>query len=551
MLRVIKSKYFFIFSVFSLFLLHQVINIFIGGNTYDELFLIYESGNIYNKIILFFTDIQNPALTEINPYEFYGYLVILPIYIISSSSKVNYVFQSIFSNNSLINIQNKDEVLYILMHLLLNFYVILIIFLIWKKLNEIYSVNFSNLFIFFLCFTPSFIGHAMFNIKDIPYALQIFLGTVYFVNYFIKNNLGNSLFNKELLIVGFTFGLAGLVRINSYAFLGLASFFFLIVKIRQKGAIRNYLVNNAFIYFISIITIIIGTPPSWLNPFKWFKSALDWQFFYTWTGTTLTNGKFIDAENMTSTYLLEWFSFRMPMIYLPVIFITGYFVFKKKTSLATNYFFFFVVTVNLLFIIFRPSAYDGIRQFLFLIPFLIILFIESISQTSFMHEIKIFIFIFCGAYLIFTQIGLGAYKYTYFNELVQTENISSYCENIDGCGDWSSDYWGFSGKEMANLINLEYMDDIDYLLSCKPPQSVNTYLDYRINTYRNVLDIVDLGQSEFHVVSFHRPRKINDSCRFDTNKFIYSCNEIDKITTRLRNGDLNLSYLSLCGVKKK
>ena len=168
-----------------------------------------------------------------------------------------------------------------------------------------------------------------------------------------------------------------------------------------------------------------------------------------------------------------------------------------------------------------------------------------------MHEIKIFIFIFCGAYLIFTQIGLGAYKYTYFNELVQTENISSYCENIDGCGDWSSDYWGFSGKEMANLINLEYMDDIDYLLSCKPPQSVNTYLDYRINTYRNVLDIVDLGQSEFHVVSFHRPRKINDSCRFDTNKFIYSCNEIDKITTRLRNGDLNLSYLSLCGVKKK
>ena len=76
MLQVIKSKYFFIFTVFSLFLLHQVVNIFIGGNTYDELFLIYESGNIYNKIILFFTDIQNPALTKININEFYGYLVI-------------------------------------------------------------------------------------------------------------------------------------------------------------------------------------------------------------------------------------------------------------------------------------------------------------------------------------------------------------------------------------------------------------------------------------------------------------------------------------------
>ena len=63
-------------SILIVFFFHQSLNIFIGGNTYDELFLIYESGNIYNKIVLFFTDNSNPKLLEIGVNEYYGFLVV-------------------------------------------------------------------------------------------------------------------------------------------------------------------------------------------------------------------------------------------------------------------------------------------------------------------------------------------------------------------------------------------------------------------------------------------------------------------------------------------
>ena len=42
-------------------------------------------------------------------------------------------------------------------------------------------------------------------------------------------------------------------------------------------------------------------------------------------------------------------------------------------------------------------------------------------------------------------------KPTIYLSNVDEDNISKSCENIDGCGDWATDYWGFSGKEIANL----------------------------------------------------------------------------------------------------
>ena len=46
-----KIKYqTYLLSIFLFFLIHQIFYLIKGGNTYDELFLIYESGNIFNKI---------------------------------------------------------------------------------------------------------------------------------------------------------------------------------------------------------------------------------------------------------------------------------------------------------------------------------------------------------------------------------------------------------------------------------------------------------------------------------------------------------------------
>ena len=107
-----------------------------------------------------------------------------------------------------------------------------------------------------------------------------------------------------------------------------------------------------------------------------------------------------------------------------------------------------------MFIIFKPGVYDGLRQFLFLIPFMALIVSQIMINIGkeFNFNYKL-IFIPVFFYLVFTQYGLGQYRYVYFNEFVDINSVAIECENIDGCGSWSSDYWGYSGKELAEYLN--------------------------------------------------------------------------------------------------
>ena len=137
-------------SILIVFFFHQSLNIFIGGNTYDELFLIYESGNIYNKIVLFFTDNSNPKLLEIGVNEYYGFIVILPIYILSNSSKMNALLDRFYSFFDGLYGTNPDEIIYQNMHIFLTIYVVIMLYLIFRKLQFFYSAEVSLFVIVFL-----------------------------------------------------------------------------------------------------------------------------------------------------------------------------------------------------------------------------------------------------------------------------------------------------------------------------------------------------------------------------------------------------------------
>ena len=103
--------------------------------------------------------------------------------------------------------------------------------------------------------------------------------------------------------------------------------------------------------------------------------------------------------------------------------------------------------------VFEPNTYDGLRHFLFVIPFFLALSADLLSKvlnTNFLRGCLLLV----GAiiYLIYTQFGLGPYRYAYFNEFVRLENVSYECDKtLNGCGNWATDYWGFSGKEMYKI----------------------------------------------------------------------------------------------------
>ena len=149
-------------------------------------------------------------------------------------------------------------------------------------------------------------------------------------------------------------------------------------------------------------------------------------------------------------------------------------------------------------------------------------------------------------YGVFTQFGLEQYKYTYFNEFVDLKEVSYRCEFIDGCGNWPTDYWSFSGKETADYLNQNFENE--NIVICRPSQSFKNYIELeKFNTFTEIDNLP--VYKYFLVITAHRPRLNQDSCYFLINNVKYVCVEEFTLKKRYRFQRVNLGYLNKCYVK--
>jgi hypothetical protein len=162
-------------------------------------------------------------------------------------------------------------------------------------------------------------------------------------------------------------------------------------------------------------------------------------------------------------------------------------------------------------------------------------------------------------YLSFSQFGLGPYRYAYFNELTDIDEIAIECNNVDGCGNWPTDYWGYSGKEIAifinnNLLTEEFGSISNYawrgnttsVLFCRPAIATSPYLNKDLNY--NKLTTGDYSRSEFYIVTYHRPRFNDDSCLFTANNLEYYCDEVKSFSKKIRFQEIKLAYIKECRI---
>ena len=86
---------------------------------------------------------------------------------------------------------------------------------------------------------------------------------------------------------------------------------------------------------------------------------------------------------MDPTYLLTWFFYKLPIVYhIALIFLFLSTIVFRKTSPLFRYSTYYIVSVNLAFIFFLPITYDGIRQYIFLLPFYSILLVEALLKIK-------------------------------------------------------------------------------------------------------------------------------------------------------------------------
>ena len=128
----LKNNFLTIFYIL-LFTLYQISLVVKGGTTWDDEQLINTSSRIINKFILFTDDPSNPFISEfVSNYEFYGYFVLIPIFLLSKNQFLSDLFVYITNNIFGLPIKNEVEIEYYLRYISLVVYVSIVLFIIYN-----------------------------------------------------------------------------------------------------------------------------------------------------------------------------------------------------------------------------------------------------------------------------------------------------------------------------------------------------------------------------------------------------------------------------------
>ncbi len=558
------------------FFAHQIFYTLKIGTWWDEPFNHMAAKLTIAKVKFFIFGIKtNEYRYDFSDHEFFGMLYQLQVYFFTKLNFLHDLFNIGYFNN-------KEHFTFFLRHVYLAFYTVLGLYIIYLLLSKIDSDRLGFNYVLLLVFLPSINGYALFDDKDVPYALHLFIAFLLYL-YFFKHFELNRKSNFGLIfLTGLSFGMLLLIRFNGIAFL-----IILLVSINlinYKNLInKDFIKANLMIGFLSLLTFVIGTVQGWNEYIKYLKN-LYWQQFKvsTWSGTTIVNGEVFEKSG-DSTYLLKMFFYKLPIPYLFMIFICIV-LFKKFKN---NYLFFsclnFLILFSISYILFKPAAYSYERQYLFLFFFLNLIasFVLNLIKSEKIYKIVLFLFIL---FVTYTQYGLGEYKYTYLNEFVNEEEISiinDECFEKENCGNWSTDHLSVSGLEMLNMIS----NNKSPILSCAPfhtisifnqsNQNINFNEKYSFKSGRNIADYTlypdyvvssksdlqiytnkglfsDLlnrnSTNTFSILTEHHLTPKGNNCidYLKQEGFKFKCDLVDEVYVKLRGKKVNISYLLNC-----
>lgn len=546
--RIVKENILF-FSTIIIFSFHQIYYIKKVGTNIDEYVHILGVELTLEKFDYIFNNFPWNDYLNYSDIEFYGYVYEIQAYFFSNSNLIKTFF------NLFISFDNYYQNLYFLRHIYLTIYLIIITSLIRYALKIIIDKTFADIFVIILFLIPIYNGYSLTNHKDTTYALHLFAALCF---YFLFFRTG-----KHLLLTSFLISYVTLLRFNAIAFIVM---YVLILNLKiDKFKIKNLITSNFKLGLIATVFYLLGCIPGWPILFKYIKNLYFTQFKYAWIGSTLVNGYDYNSLNYRFDYLIKNLFFKFPIIFIVICFFSLYFIYKNKNIfLITN--FYFLITVNIAFIIYRPNVYDYLRQYLFLIPFLVSL-ASYFFYVLFIQYFKKFVFLFLMfiIYMSQAQYGLEEFKYTYINELVRADSITNEFKdcnkNLSVCGTWSTDFYGYSGLELfkSNLksTNLTFICTYEHIYSdfikgdntiySNNIDDINNEYEYFITSKSVLEQLINTKKiNKFEVVAIHRINSYGGTCVDDFDKSKVNCKLENSVSRKLRFKEVNMSYQFIC-----
>lgn len=298
--------------------------------------------------------------------------------------------------------------------------------------NIIFSI-FSSFSIFLI---PRFFGDIPANPKDVPFAVLYFISFVAIL-LVKKIKISDPL---KILILGLLIGANATWRLIGVGLI----FIYLVNELIYRNLSLKKIFSTTFLISIISFIVVALALPVFSNGIVYGFTALleqssDFEF---WDRTILFNGNFLTKYQRPQNYLFVWLLISTPIIVMFYWIIGLCITIKDRDKVAAMSF--FTVLLNLgIYLIVKPTIYNGIRHFLFLLPIILLTSLISFYKTTLILKTKGYLplvsVIFAATFLSIAS--LHPYEYLYFNEFVG---------GIKGAaGRFDMDYWGASYKEAS------------------------------------------------------------------------------------------------------
>lgn len=316
----------------------------------------------------------------------------------------------------------------------------------------------ASLGMFVFLMWPYLFGHALMNVKDIPFMFGWLCCTYLAIRIFQLPVL----FNRPLTLYFIALGvLTGwLISIRVSGVLVLIEYFWFALfwylarpSIKMTAPFRTIILIGGSFFIALTGTLFIFYPILWHNPLE-FIQALTYMSSHPWQGDTLTAGQLVEPKTRLIFYIFSWLIVKLPVfVFLGLIgfVIATIFDFIKGKAdsrySATWALLTSTLTIFILLVSMRVALYNELRQVLFIMPLLMLISIVGLSRMG--KGIAIPVLVVTLWMMLMDLIWMRPYQYSYINELARHSEFGKKYE---------TDYFGLSVKETAIWLNSSHVD---------------------------------------------------------------------------------------------
>jgi tetratricopeptide (TPR) repeat protein len=306
--------------------------------------------------------------------------------------------------------------------------------------------------------SPTFLGHAQNNLKDIPFATAYISG-IYFMLRLLAEDKKNTISDIIFLLLSIAFCIsirAGGLILICYLYLFFILFIFLKYYKKEGFSFHDEWRRLVLITGISIVAYLMAIilwPYALQDPLRNVIRSYQVMAHYPLTFRQIFEGKVEWSDYMPWYYLVKSMAITIPLVVIAGVILT--IVFTRRIVKDRKAWIYIILVFTIIFpVIFvlleKSNLYSSWRQFLFLYPGVVLLsatgfvfLIDSFKKKIFKYAVIALVIILSVRPFIF-MIRNHPYEYIYYNELVG---------GLKGAyGNYETDYYYTSQTEASRWL---------------------------------------------------------------------------------------------------